>query len=303
MIDPDRRAFPAVAMAFWSARPRRPLHPVLTGAPLLIAHRGGAGLAPENTLAAFLPAIHRWRVDMIEMDVRATAEGRCVVIHDATVDRTTDGTGEVATMTCEELSRLDAGYRFTTDGGRTFPFRGQGVTIPAIEDVLEALPDARLTVEVKTAAAQAPLFDAIDRFVAADRVVVAGMHDADRGAFARHAGAVSASTEQMRAWVIRHWFRLGRGGRLRADVAQLPEHAEGRRIVTLRLIRALKAQGIPVHVWTVNDESDMRRLLAWGVEGLITDRPDVAARVLHDVAGRPLPTQPRPPDEVRAQGA
>jgi len=296
------RAAPAVAMAFWST-PRRPRHPVLAGAPLLIAHRGGAGLAPENTLAAFLPAVHRWRVDMIELDVRATADGRCVVIHDPTVDRTTDATGEVAAMTYEDLSRLDAGYRFTADGGRTFPFRGAGVIIPTIEDVLERLPGARLTIEVKTAAAQRPLFDAIDGFVAADRVVAAGMYDADRGAFGRHAGAVSASTEQIRTWVIRHWFRLGRVSRLRADVAHLPEHAGGRRIVTPRLVRELKAQGIPVHVWTVNDESDMRRLLAWGIEGLVTDRPDIAARVLHDVAGRPLPIEPGRPDEALASDA
>ncbi len=267
-------------LAFGSSRSGRPRHPVLGGAPLLIAHRGGAGLAPENTLAACLSAVERWNADMIEIDVRATADGHCVVIHDPTVDRTTDASGDVAAMSLAELKTLDAGYRFTPDGGRTFPFRGKGITVPTIQELLEALPDTRFTIEVKTGGAQAPLFDTIDRFAAGDRVVAAGMYDVDRDAFHRHSGAVSASTEQMRRWILRHWLRLGRLTRLRADVAQLPEIAEGRRIVTPRLVRDLATQGIPVHVWTVNDAADMHRLLQWGVEGLVTDRPDIARSVL-----------------------
>lgn len=91
---------------------------VLTGRPLRIAHRGGAALAPENTLAAFRSAVDRWNVDMIELDVRASADGRCVVIHDPTVDRTTDGVGPVSAMSHAELAELDAGYRFTPEIGR-----------------------------------------------------------------------------------------------------------------------------------------------------------------------------------------
>src|SRR4051812_39554777 len=94
------------------------LHPVVAG-PLLVAHRGGSLLAPENTMAAFRPAIADWGADMIEMDVHLTKDGRVVVIHDPTVDRTTNGTGRVVDHTLDELRRLDAGYRFTTDG-KTF---------------------------------------------------------------------------------------------------------------------------------------------------------------------------------------
>jgi glycerophosphoryl diester phosphodiesterase len=267
----------------------RPLHPVLAGSPLLIAHRGGAGLRPENTMAAFVSANDHWNADMFEFDVRATADGRCVVIHDPTVDRTTDGTGAVASMTYAESRRFDAGYRFTPDGGRTYPFRGTGITIPLIEDVFAAFPNMRFTIEVKARAAQIPLFDAIDKFACADRVIAAGMYNADRDLFHRHAGALSASTEQMRAWIYRHLVGLGRWAKLRADVVQVPERAEGRRIVTPRFIRALHARGILVHVWTVNDERDMRRLLEWGVDGLVSDRPDVLAHVLHEVVNRPLP--------------
>src|SRR5512139_4333535 len=98
-----------------AARARSP-HPILRGAPLLIAHRGGAALVPENTIEAFRQAADVWAADMIELDVHATADGHCVVIHDPTVDRTTDGTGEVAAMSLDQLQRLDAGYRFSPDG-------------------------------------------------------------------------------------------------------------------------------------------------------------------------------------------
>ncbi|MGH7506828.1 MAG: glycerophosphodiester phosphodiesterase [Longimicrobiales bacterium] len=265
----------------------RPPHPVFAGSPLLIAHRGGAALAPENTLAAFRNATGWWAADMIELDVRATRDGRCVVIHDATVDRTTDGTGAVADFTLDELRRLDAGYRFTRDSGASYPFRGRGVTVPTFDEVLATLPGTRLTVEVKTGAAQSPLFDAIERRAAADRVVAAGMHDADRDLFWRHAGAISASSEQMRVFYILHRLRLDGFARFRPDVVQIPEVHEERRILTPGIIRAFHRQGVQVHVWTVNEEADMRRLLGWGVDGLVTDRLNVLGRVLGETFGRP----------------
>jgi glycerophosphoryl diester phosphodiesterase len=264
-------------------------HAVLSGAPLLIAHRGGAGLAPENTMSAFRSAAADWAADMLELDVRASADGHCVVIHDETVDRTSDGTGAVAALTLDELRRLDAGYRFTSDDGATYPFRGRDVRIPTIEEVLESLPGMRLTVEVKTGAAQAPLFAAIERFGARDRVIAAGMYDRDRTAFANYDGAVSGSTESLRRFYLRHRLGLGRLLPPRADVVQVPEEWDGRRVVTPRFVRDLRARDIPVHVWTVNDAGAMKRLLDWGVEGLITDRPDILATVLHERAGRPLP--------------
>jgi glycerophosphoryl diester phosphodiesterase len=263
-------------------------HPVLAGAPLLIAHRGGSGLAPENTLAAFRNAVDAWDADMIELDVHASADGHCVVIHDSTVDRTTDGVGAVAGLTLADLQKLNAGYRFTADGCASFPFRGQGVRIPTLDEVLRSLPKTRFTVEVKAAAAQAPLFAAIRRLNASDRVIAAGMHERDRTMFSDYRGAVSASSEQLRRFYVRHRLGLGRFFPPRADVVQVPETWEGRRLVTPRFVRALGDVGISVHVWTVDDPDDMRRLLGWGVEGILTDRPDVLARVLHEQHGRPL---------------
>lgn len=264
---------------------------VLAGAPLLIAHRGGAGLKPENTLAAFLDADAVWKADMIELDVRATADGHCVVIHDATVDRTTNGTGPVSAMTLTELQELDAGYRFTPDGGRTFPFRGKGICVPTIEEVFAALPNMRFTVESKIATSQVPLFKAITEYRATERVIAAGERNAYRTLFHGYRGAISASLEQaLPFWVMHRVFLTALAPRVRADVVQTCEIYKGRRMLTPRFVKDLHAAGIQVHVWTVNEVSDMNRLLDWGVDGLITDYPDRLARVLHERVGRPLPT-------------
>lgn len=270
------------------ARPRRD-HPALAGTPLLIAHRGGAGLAPENTLAAFASAARDWAADMIELDVRATADGACVVIHDATVDRTTNGSGAVADMTLAELQQLDAGFRFSPDGGRTYPFRGRDVRISTFDEVLAALPRMRFTVEVKIGTAQPGLFAAIARHAAADRVIAAGMHDRDRTGFAGYAGPQSASSEQLRRFLLRHWLRLDRFAKLDVAAVQTCERHRGKRLVSPRLVRELHRRGVHVHLWTVNDVADMHRLLDWGVDGIMSDYPDRLARVLHERAGRPLP--------------
>jgi glycerophosphoryl diester phosphodiesterase len=264
-------------------------HAVLKGAPLLIAHRGGAGLAPENTLAAIVNGVEQWGADMVEIDVHASADGHCVVIHDDTVDRTTNGKGAVAQMTLAQLQSLDAGYNFTTDNGRTFPFRGKGVRIPTIAEVLQALPDMRFTIELKAAAAQRPLFQAIERLGARDRIVAAGMYDRHRTIFSEWRGAVSGSMEELQRYYIRYRLGFGRFTHPRTDVVQVPEMNGDKRLVTKRLISAFAHHKVPVHIWTVDDEADMHRLFDWGVEGIVTNRPDILAQVIHERTGRPLP--------------
>lgn len=274
-----------------------PRHAVLRGGPLLIGHRGAAGLAPENTLPSFRLAVEEWAVDMIELDVRLSADGVCVVIHDETVDRTTEGTGAVAALTAAELRALDAGHRFRDDAGEP-SYRGRGARIPTLDEVLRAFPDTRFTVEIKTGEVQEALAAVIRDHDAAGRVIVAGMEKEYQSRFREYAGARSAPTRDAVAFYVAHRLHLARLFPLGPDVFQVPElypwdgkEEEGaRRIVTPRFVEDAARKGVPVHVWTVNDEADMRRLLDWGVDGLITDRPDIGARVLADVAGRPLPS-------------
>ena len=290
--DPAARA---VAMARGGERPLvPPPHPALAGAPHLVAHRGGAGLAPENTLVAFRQAVEVWGADMLELDVHASADGHCVVIHDPTVDRTTDGTGAVARLPLAELRRLDAGYRFTPDGGASFPFRGRGVRIPTIEEVLEALPDVRLIVEVKAGAAQRPLFAALRRYGAEQRVIVAAMRLRDRTRFRGYPGPVSASAAACRLFLLLHRLRLSWLWAPRAHVANLPLAWRGRRLVTRRLVRDLHRRGLAVQVWTVDDPAEMHRLLDWGVDGIVTDRPDRLAEVLAERGLRDPPARGGP---------
>jgi glycerophosphoryl diester phosphodiesterase len=226
---------------------------------------------------------------MIELDVHATADGECVVIHDPTVDRTTDGTGLVAELTLAELQRLDAGYRFTPDGGETYPFRGQGVRISTIAEVLEALPNTRLTIEVKAPAAQRPLFDAIRRADAVERVIVGAISDRVRTLFADFPGPISGSSQQLGRFYLLYRLGISRFWAPRVVAAQIPEVWNNHRFLTPRLIRALHAHGLAVHIWTIDDVEDMRRLLEWGVDGIMTDRPDRLADLMAEMALRPPP--------------
>lgn len=264
----------------------RPTPPVLAGAPLLVAHRGGSGLAPENTLTAFLSARDDWAADMIELDVQLSSDGHVVVMHDPLLDRTTDSTGPLATRTLAQLRQLDAGYRFTPDGGVTFPFRGKGVRIPTLEEVLEALPDMRFTVEVKATAAQRPFFQLARRMNAVDRIVAAGFGAPERGFFAEWPGAVSASMEQVRRFYALHRLRLGRAWAPPVDVLQIPERFGRLLICSPRFVKEAHAHGIAVQVWTVDDPAQMERLFDAGVDGIQSDFPDRLARVMTRRFGR-----------------
>ena len=266
----------------------RPGHPYMAGAPLLFAHRGGAGLAPENTMEAFRAAVERWEADILEMDVHATADGELVVIHDPTVDRTTDGRGAVRDLTLAEIQRLDAGYRFTDLRG-THAFRGRGVVVPRFVDVLEDFPGVRMNVDAKGEATTPRVIDAVRAAGAEHRVLLASVGETGRADRHGYRGPTSASRRQIR--LFHHLHRLPGGGPYtpRTDALQIPYRWEGRHVATPRLIREASRRNLAVHVWTVDDPEVMRTLLAWGVGGIQTDRPDILAGVLCAETGRPPP--------------
>ena len=241
--------------------------------PLVIAHRGGAGLAPENTLRAFENAVNLG-VDVLEIDVRGTADGAIVVIHDATVDRTTDGTGRVGEMMLAELKKLDAGYRFSPDGGKTFPFRASGVTISTLEEVFKAFPQMKFNIEPKPGSPSIvkPLCKIIREHGKANGVVVASFSQSILDEFRSECPeiATSASSTEVGKFLTLYKTGLTRSFSPAMQALQVP-HFTG---ITKEFVEAARERNLKVHVWTVNEAAEMRRLLEAGVDGIMTDYPD-----------------------------
>ncbi|MEB2312265.1 MAG: glycerophosphodiester phosphodiesterase [Sorangiineae bacterium] len=264
--------------------------PFLRGArPLAFAHRGGSKLWPENTLEAFEGAVGLG-FDYLETDAHLTCDGVVVLHHDARIDRTTDSTGSVDELTFGELSRADAGYRFTPDG-RTFPYRNQGLRIPSFEEVIERFPNVNFNVEIKQGSPSMAraLWALIERHRLHDRILVAAGDDALGREFDALSCGRVARSPGVRG-VLRFWA-AARAGLTRHlpisyDVLQVPARHLGLTVVDRRFIEAAHAQGLHVHVWTIDHPSEMRRLIELGVDGLMTDRPDRLASLL-GLAPRP----------------
>lgn len=250
--------------------------------PQIFAHRGGCDLGPENTIAAFDIGMSTG-ADGLELDVHLSADGIVVVHHDRTLDRTTNGSGPVAARTADELARVDAGYWFGHGG--EYPFRGRRIGVPTLREVLARYRGVPTIIEIKvyTAAMGEAVADEIRRAGAADYVCVAGygLASASAARAALPGMASSAAQAEVRLAVYRSILRCPVRS-ARYQTYQVPEFAEATRIVSPRFIRHAHAAGLKVQVWTVDEESDMRRLLEWGVDGLISNRPDLAVRVRDD---------------------
>lgn len=255
----------------------RKQHPIL-----VMAHRGGRGHAPENTMVAFRQAV-ALGVDVLELDIHSTADGVLVVIHDDTVERTTDGQGPVHGYTLAELTQLDAGYHWSADGGKTHPFRGQGITIPTLQELFTAFPEMRMNIDIKQESP--PIVSQFIRLIVenemVERVLAGSFSDASIAAYRRHLleGVTAASALETRLFYVLAKLRLSRFFRPRAQAFQIPERY-GRWRIGPRFIEEAHRCQMEVHIWTVNDAADMRRLIAWGVDGIITDYPD---RLLREI--------------------
>ena len=254
--------------------------------PQVFAHRGGCDLGPENTIAAFDIGMSTG-ADGLELDVHLSADNVVVVHHDKTLDRTTNATGPVAALTADELARVDAGYRFARGG--EYPFRGRGIGVPTLREILARYRGVRTIIEIKvyTPAMGRAVADEIRRAGAVEYACVAGYGLASAAA-ARAAlpgVAASASQPEVRLAVYRSILRCP-VRRAAYQTYQVPERAEATRIVSPRFIRHAHSAGLKVQVWTVDEEADMRRLLEWGVDGLISNRPDVAVSVRDEFVRR-----------------
>jgi glycerophosphoryl diester phosphodiesterase len=321
----------------WVRRSRR------AGRPLIFAHRGGAGLAPENTWPAFEEA-HALGVDGFELDVHVSRDGEVVVIHDADLRRTTGRDGRVSAMTADELSQADAGFRFTpsdppvavgmgearasTPAASAFPFRGRGVKIPRLRDLLAAFPDELFIIELKGTHPRVALrtLAVVREANALDRVCFGGFSgtvlkaarfgtDVRSSLHRRDPHVCSSAGREETRWALygswihvpMRWLR-SRGVR----AFQVPEMSGNTRVVSPRFVEMAHAAGLLVQVWTVNEEADMRRLAEWGIDGLITDRPDRAMQLWPSAAStvaveagpsRPAAASPSPQPHPAAAGA
>ncbi|HHT28284.1 MAG TPA: phosphatase PAP2 family protein [Firmicutes bacterium] len=266
-----------------------PQMPTLTAASvgetfLVLGHKGADGLAPGNTLAAFGAALQAG-ADIIECDVRLTADGHLVVFHDATVDAITDGTGAVRSYTLAELQKLDAAYNYTLDGV-SYPFRGQDYHIPTLAAALAAYPETRFNIDMKDHDEHVPqaLLEVLDEAGARDRVIVASFDGQTIRRFRKLAPDVATSLAQDEVTRLFIMARLGIGNMYKppAKYIQVPERQGPLQIVTPSFVDLVHSLGMSIQVWTVNDRTSMYRLIDAGVDGIVTDYPDKLREVLRD---------------------
>jgi glycerophosphoryl diester phosphodiesterase len=255
--------------------------------PVNFAHRGASARAPENTLEAFRLAVEAG-VSGLELDVHVTRDGEVVVIHDPTVDRTTDGSGAVSAMTLEEIGRLDAGYNFSPDEGRTFPYRGRGLRVPTLAEVYAEFPEARVNADIKRElpGAEEAVLRVIRGAGAEGRTLIASTaHPVIRRFRRVSEGRVStaASRREIAAFYFMSRLRLEALVRPLYAALQVPVEHLGITLVTPRFVAAAHSRGVRVDVWTINEVAEMRRLLDLGVDMLMTDRPEALEGLL---AGR-----------------
>ena len=258
------------------------LHPFFDHArPHLFAHQGASGEAPSNTLTSFQRAVDLGIV-YLETDCHATSDGEVVLCHDPTVDATSDGEGEIASFHYSELQELDAGYRFSPDG-KHFPFRGRGVRIPRLAELLERFPEARINLEIKQGELEVvrEVIRIIEAADASQRVLLAAAEDevmrsirslAPRTAIGSSLGDLVAFFQAIAEERVERFRPEGMA-------LQMPTEFAGNSLVTPEALAAAHRHGLLVHIWTINDPAEMKRLLEAGVDGVMSDYPEQLLKV------------------------
>jgi glycerophosphoryl diester phosphodiesterase len=255
---------------------------------LVIAHQGGDGVWPGDTMFAFEKAVEIGS-DVLEMDAHITKDGQIVLMHNETVDDTTDGTGLIEEMTLAELRELDAAHDWSIDGDKTFPYRGQGIQIPTLDELFQKFPQIRYLIEIKLTEnpIDKPLCELIRNHGMEQKVIIGSFHDEAMKNFRATCPEVATSASRTE---VRNYVLLGKvflwgfviPGYQTIQPPYDPEESLGIPIMTERFIRESHAKNIRVEPWTVNDPALMKQYIEWGVDGIITDRPDL----LIDVLGR-----------------
>ena len=262
-----------------------PDHPYFNPAGfMVIAHRGGRSLGPENTLYTFRRAVELG-VDVLEIDVHLTKDNHLAVIHDKTVDRTTNGSGTVESFNLAEITKLDAGFRWSADNGKTYPLRGKNIQIPALSEVFEAFPQMRINIEIKDPkpAAITALCQSIQVHNMTPKVMIASF---DAGALKEFRSicpevATSAGASEAIWFYALQKMNMESTYTPDAHAMQVPENYGELQVADQRFIEAAHARNMRVQVWTVNDSEAMKRLLRHGVDGIMTDYPQRLIELLN----------------------
>ncbi len=247
--------------------------------PLVIAHADdtGDGLWPGNTMT-FLEGVAGLGVDVLEMDVHMTGDGHVVLMHDDEVDRTTNGTGLVSDHTLAEIKALEVAGNWTQDGV-TYPYQGQGLRVPTLSEVFERFPDSPMIIEIKQDSPDmtGPFCDLIRRYDMTQKVLVPSFDDQTIKTFraACPEVATASARSETRAFVIASFLQATNLLTPAYQALQVPQTSDGIPIVIAPFVANAHKHNLQVHVWTINDPADMERLIQMGVDGIMTDRPDL----------------------------
>lgn len=240
-----------------------------------IAHRCGKAVLPENTLFACKEIFNHNLADILEMDVHLTKDNRLVVIHDDSVDRTTNGKGKVVELSYEEIKRLDAGFHFSTDG-ENFPFRGKGISILELEEFFKTLPNASYYIEVKVKDPLAAeiLVQLIEKYKLENRVLIGSVRDSvneNLKQLSRGKITVFSGLKEVISWYFAYLLEI-RGIVNPPQVLAIP-NLPRMMPITENFIKAVKEQNSKLHIFTINDKEQILNLKTLGVDGVMTDNP------------------------------
>jgi glycerophosphoryl diester phosphodiesterase len=272
---------------FWPRRSiaQHPWFEQFESYPLVIAHAddSGQGLWPGNTMT-FLEGVAGLGVDVLEMDAHMTRDGHIVLIHDDTVDRTTNGSGRVSDFTLEELRELEVGVNWTQDGGATYPYKGEGLKIPTVEEIFQRFPGYPMVIEIKqeSPSMAGPFCDLIRQYDMSDKVLVPSFSDQAISEFraACPEVATAASSDEVRSFVIANFLLATHILSPAYQAFQVPESSGSIPVVIPHFVNSAHDHNLQVHIWTINEEVDMRRFIEMGVDGIMTDRPDILLELL-----------------------
>ena len=275
-------AQPAPAHPWFNQFTQRPAG---SSSPLVIAHADTSGTSPwPGDTMLFLENAAALGVDVLEMNVTMSKDGHIVLNHDINVDDTSDGSGLISDMTLAEIKTLDAAYDWTPEGGSTFDYRGQGITFPTLDEVFQRFPAYPMVVEIKqeSPSMAQPLCDLIRLFGMEEKVIVPSFSDLAMGEFraACPEVATAASSNEVKQFVYLSFAFMSNPTTPPYFAMQVPIESAGITVITPGFVANVHRRGLQIHAWTINDPDEMRMLIEMGVDGIMTDRPDVLLEVL-----------------------